>query len=129
LQSKHWLSKWIGLLKNHLNEFHVRLSSVGHPNLLKPVANPYHRYAPFSCSYPWYALKILDPSQRLYPCSFIHHIKGHEDVGLQGSSDFGQLWNSPAMVHLRRTLEEGELLPECITCPSQMGGEGQCQSD
>lgn len=100
-----------------------------HDDWRQPVANSYNRLAPFACSYPWYALKILDSSERIYPCSFIHHIMGHDDVGLHGSENFFDLWNSAAMVHLRRTLEEGPLLPECITCPSQMGGEGQCQSD
>lgn len=100
-----------------------------HDNWRQPVANPYGRMAPFACSYPWYALKILDPSQRLYPCSFMHQIMGHDDVGLHGAADFMDLWNSPAMIHLRETLQHGPLLPECITCPSQMGGQGQCQSD
>lgn len=95
----------------------------------RPVANPYGRMAPFACSYPWYAIKILDPSQRLYPCSFMHQIMGYDDVGLHGSKEFFELWNSPALVHLRKTLMHGPLLPECITCPYQMGGSGQCQSD
>ncbi len=100
-----------------------------HDDWRTPVENAYQRSAPFACSYPWYALKILDTSKRIYPCSFIHHIMGFDDVGLHGSNNFFELWNSPAMLHLRRTLHEGPLLPECVTCPSQMGGQGQCQSD
>jgi glutamate-1-semialdehyde aminotransferase/MoaA/NifB/PqqE/SkfB family radical SAM enzyme len=95
----------------------------------RPVDNPYGRAAPFACSYPWYALKVLDTSRKLIPCGFMQHIMGHEDVSLAGADDFRTLWNSPAMVHLRRTLTDGPLLPECVTCPYQMGGEGQCQSD
>jgi hypothetical protein len=93
------------------------------------VDNPYGRAAPFACSYPWYALKVLDTSRKLIPCGFMQHIMGHDDVSLAGADDFRTLWNSPAMVHLRRTLTDGPLLPECVTCPYQMGGEGQCQSD
>ncbi len=95
----------------------------------RPVDNPYNRLAPFACSYPWYALKVLDTSRKLIPCGFLQHIQGHEDVSLAGADDFRTLWNSPAMVHLRRSLTDGPLLPECVTCPYQMGGEGQCQTD
>lgn len=94
-----------------------------------PVVNPYGREAPFACSYPWYALKVLDTSRKLIPCGFMNRVIGHEDISLAGADDFRTLWNSPAMVHLRRTLVDGPLVPECVTCPYQMGGEGQCQSD
>ena len=98
-------------------------------NWRRPVPNPYGRTAPFECTYPWHATKILDTSESLHPCSFLHHVVGYDAIGLHGSKDFFELWNSRAMIHLRKTLQEGPLLPECITCPYQMGGSGQIQSD
>jgi MoaA/NifB/PqqE/SkfB family radical SAM enzyme len=94
----------------------------------QPVGNPYGRRAPFACSYPWYAVKILDQSLRIDPCGFLQHVKGHDDIGLHGAEDFTQLWNSPAMVHLRQTLQTGPLLPECLTCPYQLSGDWQARA-
>jgi hypothetical protein len=97
-------------------------------NWRPPATNPYGRTAPFPCSYPWHAVKLLDQSLRVDPCGFLQHVKGYDDIGLHGASDFAQLWNSAAMVHLRHTLQNGPLLPECLTCPYQLNGEWQSRA-
>jgi hypothetical protein len=99
-----------------------------HDNWRPPSTNPYNRAAPFPCSYPWHAVKLLDQSLRVDTCGFLQHVKGHDDIGLHGADDFAQLWNSPAMVHLRHTLQNGPLLPECLTCPYQLNGEWQSRA-
>jgi hypothetical protein len=97
-------------------------------NWRRPAANPYGRTVPFACSYPWYAVKLIDQSLRVDACGFLQHVKGHDDIGLHGADDFAQLWNSPALTHLRQTLQNGPLLPECLTCPYQLNGEWQARA-
>jgi hypothetical protein len=84
--------------------------------------------APFACSYPWHAVKLIDQSLRVDTCGFLHHVNGYDDIGLHGANDFDQLWNSPVFIHLRRTLQNGPLLPECLTCPYQLNGEWQSRA-
>jgi hypothetical protein len=86
------------------------------------------RTAPFACSYPWHAVKLIDQSLRVDTCGFLHHVNGYDDIGLHGANDFDQLWNSPVFIHLRRTLQNGPLLPECLTCPYQLNGEWQSRA-
>jgi MoaA/NifB/PqqE/SkfB family radical SAM enzyme len=97
-------------------------------NWRRPQTDPYGRTAPFACSYPWYAVKLIDQSLRVDTCGFLHHVKGHDDIGLHGADDFSQLWNSPAFIHIRQTLQNGPLLPECLTCPYQLNGEWQSRA-
>jgi pyruvate-formate lyase-activating enzyme len=97
-------------------------------NWRRPATNPYGRTAPFACSYPWHAVKLIDQSLRVDACGFLQHVKGHDDIGLHGADDFAQLWNSPALTHLRQTLQDGPLLPECLTCPYQLNGEWQARA-
>jgi len=99
-----------------------------HDDWRQPATNPYGRTAPFACSYPWHAVKLIDQSLRVDTCGFLQHVKGHDDIGLHGADDFDQLWNSPAFVHLRHTLQNGPLLPECLTCPYQLNGEWQTRA-
>jgi hypothetical protein len=93
-----------------------------------PATSPYGRTAPFACSYPWHAVKLIDQSLRVDTCGFLHHVNGYDDIGLHGANDFDQLWNSPVFIHLRRTLQNGPLLPECLTCPYQLNGEWQSRA-
>jgi pyruvate-formate lyase-activating enzyme len=97
-------------------------------NWRPPEINPYGRTSPFACNYPWHTVKLLDESLRVDVCAYLHHVKGHDDIGLHGADDFAQLWNSPALVHLRDTLQNGPLLPECLTCAHQLNGTWQTRA-
>lgn len=93
-----------------------------------PTGNPYGRTAPLRCDAPWHVMKVLEQNLRVDVCGFLQHVKGHEDVGLFGSADFDAVWNSPALVHVRDSLNKGPLLPECETCPYQMTGDWMSNS-
>ena len=99
-----------------------------HDTWRRPETGPYGRKAPFACSYPWHAIKLIEQSLRVDTCGFLQHVKGHDDIGLHGADNFDQLWNSPAFIHLRHSLQNGPLLPECLTCPYQLNGEWQTRA-
>ena len=81
-----------------------------------PADNPYGRTAPFTCAYPYRHL-ILNYGGYVTPCCYMESVPGHEPIHLDRGVDFGTLWNSPAMVEVRRTLAEGPLLRNCRVCP------------
>lgn len=55
----------------------------------------------------------------LRPCCYIDTIPNHEVIKYDGSYDFFEAWNSPAMVSLRKRLHEGPLYSMCTRCPKQ----------
>lgn len=93
-----------------------------------PTGNPYGRSAPLRCDAPRHVMKVLEQNLRVDVCGFLQHVKGHEDVGLFSSENFDAVWNSPALVHVRESLNTGPLLPECETCPYQMTGDWMSNS-
>ena len=84
-------------------------------------ADPYRRSAPYPCDHVYYALQMLDQSNTYAACCFMRRVPGYDPVGLFAKDDFLQLRNSPAFVELRRRLQEGPLLPSCLTCTYQLG--------
>jgi len=82
--------------------------------------NPYQRSAPFSCNLLYFSLNILHLDMSVQGCCFIHQVPGFELNGFLASENFFEMWNAPAFVELRRSLQEGPLLPICKMCTYQM---------
>jgi hypothetical protein len=51
----------------------------------------------------------------------MHDVPGHDHLHFKPSMRFEDVWNSPAMVAVRRALNEGPLMPECLKCPFHCG--------
>ncbi|MHB9030805.1 MAG: radical SAM protein [Candidatus Latescibacterota bacterium] len=83
--------------------------------------NPYGRTPHCRCKYVYQDLILTDFTYRIYPCCYIFDIPGHEAMYYDGSFDFFEVWNSPAMVHVRESLRNGPMLGACQTCPPQEG--------
>jgi sulfatase maturation enzyme AslB (radical SAM superfamily) len=84
-----------------------------------PDANPYGRVPRYSCKTVYYSLNLNDFSFRLNPCCYMWDIPGFEPMVYDGSCDFFEVWNSPALVELRKRLKEGPLYSYCKRCPPQ----------
>ena len=69
------------------------------------------------CKAVYYNLYINELFFKLNPCCYLYQIPGYEDIRFDGSYDFFEAWNSPAMVELRRRLNEGPLFGACKRCP------------
>jgi MoaA/NifB/PqqE/SkfB family radical SAM enzyme len=79
--------------------------------------NPYGRTPRFNCRAPYYFLYINDFSYNMSPCCYMGKVPGHAGVTYDGSFDFFEAWNSPAMVALRTRLRDGPLFRMCGRCP------------
>jgi wyosine [tRNA(Phe)-imidazoG37] synthetase (radical SAM superfamily) len=82
--------------------------------------NPYQRSHPFSCNLVYYSAQVLDQTMTLHPCCFMPRVPGFEEMRVAATDDFFELWNSPALVQLRRSLQQGPLYPACKTCTYQL---------
>jgi sulfatase maturation enzyme AslB (radical SAM superfamily) len=82
--------------------------------------DPYHRSHPFSCNLVYYSAQVLDQTMTLHPCCFMPRVPGYEEMRVAATDDFFELWNSPALVQLRRSLQQGPLYPACKTCTYQL---------
>lgn len=83
------------------------------------VDNPYGREAPFSCRFVYQNLITTQLTFAIYPCCYMQTVPGHTSLVLTSDVPFMSLWNSAAMVSLRRRLREGPLFQACATCPMQ----------
>ena len=79
--------------------------------------NPYDRSAPQYCPSPYTAFYINGTDRRVIPCVYMHKVPGHEFIHFKPSMTFAEVWNSPAMVAVRRDLYQGPLMPACLKCP------------
>jgi pyruvate-formate lyase-activating enzyme len=91
----------------------------GAVDLLEDGLNPMNRYPRFACKAVYYNLYINEFFFRLNPCCYIQQIPGFEELRFDGSYDFFEAWNSPAMVELRRRLNQGPLFGACKRCPEK----------
>jgi hypothetical protein len=86
-----------------------------------PLPNPYNRTTPFHCAFVYQNLILSDFSFRLFPCCYLpREIPGFDFCFYDGTVDFMEVWNCPAMVELRRRLIEGPLFSYCLKCPPKM---------
>jgi wyosine [tRNA(Phe)-imidazoG37] synthetase (radical SAM superfamily) len=83
--------------------------------------NVYNRKPRFFCKAPYENLYLNQISDNGYlkmtPCCYMADVPGHEPIYFDGTSDFFEVWNSPAMKKVRSTLKEGPLLGPCKSCP------------
>ena len=87
---------------------------------LQDMGDPYRREHPFSCNLVYYSTQILEQSMKMYACCFMPRVPGFEEMRVAATDDFFELWNSPALVQLRRSLQQGPLYPACKTCTYQL---------
>ncbi len=80
--------------------------------------NPFDRTPRYACRSPYQTLYINDFSYSMVPCCYMNSVPGFEGTFYNGSEDFMEEWNSPAMVELRRRLNDGPLFNMCTKCPS-----------
>lgn len=80
-------------------------------------SNPYNRAAPYRCPSPYTALYLSGFNRKVTPCCYMTHVPGYQPAHLRTGIDFPELWNSPAMKELRRSLDEGDLKAPCKKCP------------
>ena len=97
------------------------LSPGAHGNVdpLEDGLNPMNRSPRFACKAVYYNLYINEFFFRLNPCCYMQQIPGFEEVRFDGSYDFFEAWNSPAMVELRMRLAHGPLFGACKRCPEK----------
>ena len=81
------------------------------------TGNPYGRSAPLYCPSPYTAFYVNSTDHRVIPCVYMHKVPSHEFIHFKPSMTFEDVWNSPAMVAVRRSLHEGPLMPTCLKCP------------
>jgi molybdenum cofactor biosynthesis enzyme MoaA len=80
--------------------------------------NPYNRSAPYRCPSPYTALYLSGFNRKVTPCCYMTHVPGYQPAYLRTGVDYqSELLNSPAMVELRRSLDEGDLKAPCLKCP------------
>lgn len=82
-----------------------------------PMENIYNRSARYTCNAPYQNLYLNDFDFRLTPCCYMTQVPGFEKTYYDGTFDFFEVWNSPAMVELRTRLRAGPLLGPCLRCP------------
>jgi hypothetical protein len=83
----------------------------------KKGKNIYHRRPPLRCPSPYTAFYINGFDRAVSPCCYMTKVPGHKTIYFQKSIDFDLVWNSPAMVNLRKTLHGGPLMDPCLKCP------------
>ncbi len=80
--------------------------------------NPFNRMPRYACRSPYHTLYINDFSFSMVPCCYMNAVPGYEKTFYDGTGDFMEMWNSPAMIELRQRLKEGPLFNMCTKCPS-----------
>jgi wyosine [tRNA(Phe)-imidazoG37] synthetase (radical SAM superfamily) len=80
--------------------------------------NPFGRQAPELCPSPYTAFYVNGFDRQTHPCCSMEKPRGHAATFLREGAAFDDVWNSPGMQTVRRTLRHGPLLPECSTCTS-----------
>ena len=91
-------------------------------NALDPLddgLNPLNRAPRFACRAVYYNLYINEMYYRMNPCCYMQAVPGFDEVHFDGSQDFREAWNAPAMVALRTRLRDGPLFGACKRCPEK----------
>jgi len=92
------------------------IGAVGDLDDFTPTDNPFNRFAPYDCTYPYQTLLV--GRTQITPCCFMNEVPGMEPIKFDGSRPFLEIWNGPQMVRVRKTLGHGPLLRNCMSCPS-----------
>jgi MoaA/NifB/PqqE/SkfB family radical SAM enzyme len=82
-----------------------------------PADNPYSRTPPMRCPSPYTAFYINGFDRAVSPCCYMTQVPGHQMMHYSKGMPFDRIWNSPAMVNLRKALHGGPLMDPCLKCP------------
>jgi hypothetical protein len=80
------------------------------------LENPYDRTPPLFCPSPYTALYLNGFDRQMNPCCYMTRVPGHQMSYLRQGASFDDVWNSPAMVALRESLNNGPLMQPCLKC-------------
>jgi pyruvate-formate lyase-activating enzyme len=80
------------------------------------LENPYARTAPLFCPSPYTALYINGLDRLVTPCCYMTRVPSHQYIFLRKGASFEDVWNSPAMITLRKSLSGGPLMQPCLKC-------------
>jgi molybdenum cofactor biosynthesis enzyme MoaA len=80
--------------------------------------NPYNRQPKFNCKFAYHRLLSFETNLQMQPCCYMSSVPGYEPVVIE-DSNFKRYQNSPAMIKLRDSLNNGPLFDNCKTCPWQ----------
>jgi len=119
--------------RGSIGDVRIEIEGVGQPcsanwtslalhNCADPLddgSNPLGRTARFGCKAVYYNLYINEMFYRMNPCCYLQRVPGYEEVRFDGTLDFMEAWNSPAMVALRQHLRDGPLYGACMRCPEK----------
>jgi pyruvate-formate lyase-activating enzyme len=81
-----------------------------------PFDNPYNRAPPLFCPSPYTALYINGFDRMVTPCCYMTRVPGYQHSFLRTGASFDDIWNAPAMVALRESLNAGPLKLPCRKC-------------
>ena len=104
---------------NMMSTSAIRLGSATIHNPVDPLddgQNPFNRSARFACKAVYNNLYLNEMYFRIVPCCYMTVVPGFEEIRFDGSVPFMDAWNSPAMVELRRRLNDGPLFGACKKC-------------
>ena len=87
------------------------------PERIEETGNVYGREAPLYCPSPYTSFYSEGFNRRVIPCIYMLKVEGHEHIHYKPVHEFPEVWNSPAMVALRKRLHEGPLMSTCLKCP------------
>ncbi len=82
----------------------------------EPLENPYDRTPPLFCPSPYTALYLNGFDRQMNPCCYMTRVPGHQMSYLRQGASFDDVWNSPAMIALRKSLNNGPLMQPCLKC-------------
>jgi hypothetical protein len=80
------------------------------------LENPYNRAPPLFCPSPYTALYINGFDRMVTPCCYMTRVPGYQHSFLRTGASFDDIWNAPAMVALRESLNAGPLKLPCRKC-------------
>lgn len=98
------------------NTYHGSYDDPGSEIANDLLDNPYGRRAPLFCPSPFTAFYINGFDRMVTPCCYMTSVPGFNRSFLRKGASFNDVWNSPAMVDLRRSLGRGPLKSHCKKC-------------
>ena len=84
------------------------------------LENPYNRKPGYACKFVYQNFNLGEFTFVLNPCCYMYSVPGYERMVYDGVGDFFEIWNSPALVEVRRRLKDGPLFSHCMKCPPKL---------
>jgi pyruvate-formate lyase-activating enzyme len=93
------------------------VSGIRNEVIHQQLENPYDRAPPMFCPSPYTALYLNGFDRLFTPCCYMTKVPGYESSYLRRGASFDEVWNSPAMMALRKSLNDGPMMQPCLKCP------------